>query len=245
MSPLIGLTCGRLSTDTGSVRHYQNESYVDAVTAAGGVPILVPLVMESDLLRDLYQRLDGLLLTGGGDLYPVRYGQARHPKTANQDARRDQVELELTRWAVADGLPVLGICRGIQTLNVALGGTLIQDIPSQVDGALVHPYQTGNSRDYLAHPVTLVPDSLVARLLAAGLDGDHTLLVNSMHHQAVREPAPDCVITACAPDGVVEAIERQESGFVLGLQWHPEEMVTRYPLMRRLFQGFVEAAAAT
>lgn len=237
MRPLIGITCGREVLASGSARHYQNEAYVNAVVAAGGAPILIPLLADRNALHQVYANLGGLLLSGGGDLGPSRYGQEPHEKLGPTDALRDKVELTLARWAINDDLPVLAICRGIQVLNVALGGTLYQDIPSQIEGALQHPHQAGNPRDFIAHEVKLMPETFLATLFAGS-----TLPVNSMHHQAVRDLAPGLRVSAQAPDGVIEGIEHPQRRFAIGVQWHPEEMVAAYPVMRRLFHAFVQFA---
>jgi len=239
MLPVIGITCSRISLPGGGDRFGQNGAYVRAVTDAGGAPVLVPPDISEAALRAIYDTLDGLLLSGGVDVAPHRYGETPHPKLGDVDAGRDEVELTLARRAVADDLPVLAICRGIQLLNVALGGTLYQDIASQVPGALAHPYQEGNRRDHIAHMVDVVSGSRLHDIL---WPEDGTLPVNSMHHQAVKDVAPGCVVTARAPDGVIEGLEEPTRRFVVGVQWHPEEMVENDARMRSLFAHFVAAA---
>ena len=239
MRPIIGITCGQDATKTGTRRCYQNKSYIDSITLADGVPLLIPLTEDTEALRALYETIDGLLLTGGGDVEPARYDQEPHPRLGATDALRDRVELTLGRWAFADDKPTLGICRGIQTLNVALGGSLFQDIASQIEGALVHPHQNGNARSYLAHTVRVAQGTLLAKLVPAA---DGVLAVNSMHHQAVQRPASGFTISALAPGGVIEAIEHPGYRFMLGVQWHPEEMVFTRLQMRGLFEGFVQSA---
>lgn len=240
MVPFIGIPCQSDGSNRVAKvpRFSANQSYVRCVEAAGGLPFLIPLVEREDTLRAIYDRLDGLLLTGGADVDPACYGEAPHPKLGEVDGPRDRVELALTRWALADGLPILAICRGIQVLNVAAGGTLYQDIASQVDGAIEHTYYPDNPRDLIAHPVTIEPDSRLAAIL-----GSTTLGVNSLHHQAVRDVAPGFAVTARAPDGLVEAIEGVDHPFALGVQWHPEELVEKDPRMRWLFEAFVREAA--
>lgn len=239
MRPLIGITCGRFFDDPNRARCGQNMAYINAVALAGGAPLLIPLVADELSLRVIFETLDGFLLTGGVDIAPARYGQAPHPNLGAVDELRDEVEIILARWAAAADLPTLGICRGIQTLNVALGGTLYQDIPTQIPGALTHPYQSGNPRDHIAHTVEIAPHSHLGALLPAV---GEPVEVNSMHHQAVRDLAPGMVITALAPDGVIEAVENPDKRFALAVQWHPEEMVERHPQMRALFSGLVAAA---
>jgi len=239
MHPIIGITCGRYQLDGGWERCGQNMSYINAVALAGGAPLLIPLFTDEIALRAIYRMLDGLLLSGGVDIDPSRYGQTPHEKLGAVDALRDEVELTLTRWAVEEDKPVFAICRGIQVLNVALGGTLYQDIPSQIESALQHPYQPGKARDFLAHSVELVPHTLLADMLSLS---ENSVAVNSMHHQSLWDVAPGCIVTARAPDGVIEGIECPQHRFVVGVQWHPEEMVDGYPIMHGLFRSFVEAA---
>jgi putative glutamine amidotransferase len=240
MIPLIGITCRSDESKRGTEvpRFSVNQSYIRCVEAAGGLPFPIPLVESEDVLRAIYDRLGGLLLTGGDDVDPAYYGEAPHPKLGEVDRPRDRVELALTRWALADGLPILAICRGIQVLNVAAGGTLYQDIAAQVCGAIEHTYYPDHPRDLIAHPITVEPGSRLAAIL-----GDVTLGVNSLHHQAVKDVAPGFAVTARAPDGLVEAIEGVDPPFVLGVQWHPEEM-TRDARMQRLFEVFVRKARA-
>ena len=239
MHPIIGITCGRYQLEGGWERCGQNMSYIHAVALVGGAPLLIPLVEDHEALRAVYEKMDGLLLSGGVDVEPRRYGQSPHENLGAVDLLRDEVELTLTQWAVEEDRPILAICRGIQVLNVALGGTLYQDIPSQAPGALAHPYQPGKARDYLAHSVELEAGTLLAEMLSPA---GKSVTVNSMHHQAVWDVSPGCLITARAPDGMIEGIEHQQRRFVVGVQWHPEEMVDSYPLMRGLFCSLVEAA---
>ena len=160
-----------------------------------------------------------------------------HEKCGRIDEARDAVELTLARWALADGLPVFGICRGIQVLNVAAGGTLYQDIASQVPGSLKHDYWPGHPRNLLTHQVTVNNDSHLAAILSGA-----EVAVNSLHHQAVKDLAPNFMVVARSPDGLIEAIEGHGHPFALGVQWHPEGLVEDAPPMRRLFEEFVSAA---
>jgi putative glutamine amidotransferase len=216
-----------------------NQRYSRAVAAAGGLPVMVPLLEDDDVLRGLYDRMDAVLIPGGVDLDPGTYGEAPLPTCGRLDPDRDRVELQFARWAIAEGKPLFGLCRGLQILNVALGGTLYQDIAAQRSDALKHDYfpTAGFSRDHLAHPVTVVSGSRLHALV-----GTAPLKVNSMHHQAVKDLGPGLVSTAVAPDGVIEAIEASASQFMLGVQWHPESLTDRDPRMQRLMAGFVEAA---
>ena len=210
---------------------------MEAVAAAGGLPVYVPPGLDPETLRDLYDRLDGLLLPGGPDVRPALYGQSQHPMSLVIDDPRDALELRLARWAAAEDLPVLGICRGHQVLNVALGGTLVQDIPSQVNTTLKHDQVDGLPRSNRLHTVAIAEDSQLAAIL-----GETHVSVNSLHHQSVAEVAPGARVTATAPDGVVEALEVPGKPFLLSVQWHPEDLYAEDPAMARLFEAFVAAA---
>lgn len=215
-----------------------NSRYYLAAADMGAVPVMIPLFDRDEAtLRAVYDRLDGVLLAGGVDMEPATFGETPHPRLGRTDPARDLVELKLARWAIAEGKPLLGLCRGHQVLNVALGGTLYQDIEAQVPGAIRHDYFPGFPRDYLAHHVTVTPGS---RLHAAA--GDSTMPVNSMHHQAVKALAPGLVATAWAEDGVIEAIESEGPGYLVGVQWHPEVFESRDERTQRLFEGFIAAA---
>jgi putative glutamine amidotransferase len=217
-----------------------NSRYSRAVAAAGGLPVMIPLLEEEDTLRALYDRIDAVLLPGGVDLDPATYGEAPLPTCGRLDPARDRVELTFARWAIAERKPLFGLCRGLQIVNVALGGTLYQDIAVQRSDAIKHDYfpTAGFARDHLAHPVTVTSGSRLDALV-----GTAPLKVNSMHHQAVKDLAPALVSTAVAPDGLIEAVESSGSQFLLGVQWHPESLTERDPRMQRLVAGFVEAAS--
>jgi putative glutamine amidotransferase len=217
-----------------------NQRYSRVVAAAGGVPVMIPLLEDESSLRALYDLTDGLLIPGGVDLDPATYGESPLPACGRLDAARDRVELQFARWAIAEGKPLFGLCRGLQIVNVALGGTLYQDIAAQRSDAIKHDYfpTAGFARDHVAHPVTITSGSRLDALVGAV-----SLGVNSMHHQAVKDLAPGLVTTAVAPDGVVEALESSGEQFVLGVQWHPESLTDRDPRMHRLLTGFVQAAA--
>jgi putative glutamine amidotransferase len=188
------------------------------------------------VLRAMYDRLDGILLPGGEDIDPARYDEPVHPGCGRVTPERDQQELALARWAVDDGRPLLAICRGIQVLNVALGGSLYQDISAQLPLAGRHAHLPGQPRGHPAHQVSIHSQTRLACILGVG-----ELWVNSMHHQAIKELAPRLAITACAPDGVVEGAEVGDHPFAVAVQWHPEEMTTGNPLQQRLFDAFVDA----
>lgn len=238
--PIIGIVCmdDRPQQDPHAPRFGQNQSYVHAVARAKAAPLLIPLLADEVLLRALYDRMNGLLLPGGEDVHPNQYGEAVHDRCGKISDLRDGVELALIRWAVADHKPLLAICRGIQVLNVALGGSLYQDISAQVPGAGRHDWYPGYPRDYLPHPVEITPHTRLAHLMGAG-----PLPVNSLHHQAVKEAAPGLTVTAWAPDSIVEAVEANRHPFALGVQWHPEELAPDDTGAQRLFDALVEACA--
>ena len=181
---------------------------------------------------------DGVLLSGGGDIDPALFGEEPHAATAEIEPERDRVELTLARWVVERDIPFLAICRGIQVLNVALGGSLLQDIPSQVPDALPHSFDRQTTpRDYLAHPVKINPESQLARVMQL-----EVAQTNSWHHQAIMRVADGLQVTALAPDGVIEAVEVPGRRYAIGVQWHPEWMFEKWAEHRRLFEGLVSAS---
>ncbi len=223
-------------------------TYVRAVQAAGGIPVLIPLLSKAKGLWSFYEGLDGLVLCGGGDIAPEIYGARDVGHCLHIVPERDAVELALTRRALADGLPLLGICRGIQVLNVAAGGTLIQDIASGWPNPLPHATSSALPRDHLAHRALLEPDSLVSRLYSDRSSGEHALhevWVNSSHHQAIDRLGSGLRVTARSEDGIVEAVEgNDKSRWVVGVQWHPEELQNGTDgLHRALFVNLVRHAA--
>jgi putative glutamine amidotransferase len=218
-----------------------NQRYYYAATDAGAVPWMVPLLAEDlETVRLIYERLDGVMLAGGVDMDPTTFGERPHPALGNVDPARDTVELALARWAIEDGKPLLGLCRGLQVINVALGGTLHQDLAAELPGAIKHDYfpTSGFERDYLAHQVALTEGTRLARTFGA-----RTVPVNSMHHQGIKRLGDELVASAHAPDGLIEGIELPgDADFVVGVQWHPETLDTKEPRTRGLFEGFVGAA---
>ena len=238
--PIIGVIASRYPRPgSNSILAGIGEQYLLAIEGGGGIPLLIHLTRDEAAVQAHYRRCDGLLFAGGGDVDPAYFGQAPHPKLGSVEPLRDEVELALARQAIDDGKPVLGICRGVQLLNIALGGTLYQDIPSELPDALDH-YASAKApgRAHLAHPIALTPDSW----LAAQLETDE-LPGNTFHHQALRDIAPGLRVTGRAPDGVIEAVEGQGPGFVVGVQCHPEDLWEQADARwARLFAGFVEAA---
>ncbi|MBE0699622.1 MAG: gamma-glutamyl-gamma-aminobutyrate hydrolase family protein, partial [Anaerolineaceae bacterium] len=199
-------------------------------------PVIIPVAITSQDLQELFKRLNGLLLTGGGDINPDRFNGAPHPRVYDIDERRDEQEIDLVRLAAENGKPFLGICRGIQVINVAFGGTLFTDILDQMPGGFKHDYYPDSPRDYLAHPVSVTPGSMLAKIL----DGE-TFDVNSLHHQGTDRVAPQLSPVASSSDNLVEAVELQGHPFGLGVQWHPE-WLQAYEPQRQLFRAFINAA---
>jgi putative glutamine amidotransferase len=236
--PLIGVPAHRQESEQAgaSANFVLRERYVRAVLDAGGVAVIVPPVADEAALQAAYRHLNGLLLPGGGDVAPKLFGQKPHPFLGTVDEELDRVELTLTRWALRDGLPILGICRGIQVLNVAAGGDLIQDVGSQKPGSLEHQSASGLPADWVAHKVAIVPGTRLASLV-----GSEPLGTNSRHHQAVDRVAEGFVVSATASDGVVEGVEETGGRFAVGVQFHPEDLYQSQPRVAGLFAGFVAA----
>ncbi|HHY99131.1 MAG TPA: gamma-glutamyl-gamma-aminobutyrate hydrolase family protein [Firmicutes bacterium] len=259
--PLIGISCSferRDSQDPGRDRFFLNADYGRAITAAGAIPVIIPHVSpedrDGDALKEhvdmILQRLDGILLSGGGDIDPAFYGESRHPRCGSPDKMRDELELLLARRAVSLDLPLLAICRGIQVLNVAFGGTLFQDIPDQISGASRHDFAGTGSREDRAHRVRVMPGSLLGKILSCMEEskdpGMYLMIeVNSFHHQAVKRLAPGFnAIAFSEKDEIIEAIEARDKQFCLGVQWHPEAMIKSDEPARRIFEAFARAATA-
>ena len=217
--------------------HALGETYALAIHRAGGTPVILPPIITTEDLPPLLNRLDGLILSGGEDLAPARYGQSPSLHLGRVDEVRDAGGLALVRAWLPQAKPLLAICRGHQVLNVALGGTLYQDITESLPNALEHAFVPARPMERPVHTVVLQPSSRLADLL-----GQTTLEVNSAHHQAVADLGHDLVVVAHAPDGVVEAIEYPDHRFCVGVQWHPEAMVKLSDSMWPLFGGFVRAA---
>jgi putative glutamine amidotransferase len=236
MTPVVGITCSTLvlSGMRGVPRFALVHAYVDCVIRAGGLPLLLPNAPPETALPYL-DRLDGLVLSGGLDVDPVHYGQEPKPTLGKIDGMRDAFELEITRQAHAADVPILAICRGLQVLNVAFGGTLLQDVRTEVPGAVRHD-QDAVRQDALAHAVEIEPNT---RLHAVA--GVVRARVNSFHHQAADRVADGLVVSARAADGVIEGLEDPSRGFCVSVQWHPERRPDDL-LTRALFQTFVDAA---
>lgn len=242
MRPLIGVPChGEYEDGADAPRRYVlSRTYVECVRRAGGAVVTIPSCTDPELLRPIYSGLSGLLLAGGGDLQPHLYQQQATAKLISVDPERDEAELLLARWAMEDDLPLFAICRGIQVLNVALSGTLVQDISAEVPGALVHNPGLDAPRRRAQHAVALAPGSRLSTILGRGRPVPR-VEVNSFHHQAAGEAAPSLRVSARAPNGVIEGLECPDRTFVVGVQWHPEEMASTDPVQQALFDAFVAA----
>jgi putative glutamine amidotransferase len=235
--PLIGITATRTYNHAGNPVISVNEAYTRAVERSGAAPLIIPLGLPDEMLTELLSRLDGVLFSGGGDVETSRYHGLDHPRVDEVDPDRDRVEILLALQAAQCGMPFLGICRGIQVINVALGGTLYSDIADQHTGALRHDFYPDFARDHPAHPVAIAVGSRLAQIL-----GGTQVATNSLHHQAVQQLAPGLIALAHAPDGIVEAAEIPDHPFGLAVQWHPEWMPDSLP-MQALFRAFTAAAS--
>jgi len=211
--------------------------YEESVRRAGGEPTIVDY--KAHPAADLVSTFDGIVLAGGADVLPSIYGEAAHSTFGAAEAGRDEYEIELVRRALEADVPIFAICRGIQVLNVALGGTLMQDIPSEVANAL--PHDVREPRFAIAHDVWMTSGSLLERLMRERIEEGDDAPVNSRHHQAIKQLAKGLVVSATAPDGVIEAVEEPGRRFCLGVQWHPENFY-RTGEFSALFEAFVKAA---
>jgi putative glutamine amidotransferase len=235
MKPLIGITTYLSTNAHGQPLVALQQSYVKAIKQAGGVPVLIPSLIAEDGWDALYARLDGILFSGGGDIGLEHSPGEPHPRIDDVDPERDSVELKMINAAASDGKPFLGICRGCQVMNVALGGTLYTHLPDQLPNALDHSYP-GNLRTVLVHQVKIEEGTHTAEIF-----GEPIIKVNSLHHQGIKDVAPSVRASGHAPDGLVEVIELPDHPFGLAVQWHPE-WLTDQEGMRNLFKQFVNAA---
>ncbi len=237
--PVIGIPCAVFPDSWYTPAQGNSLSYLRAIEAAGGIPALIHLTEDAEVLDAHYQRCDGVLFAGGHDVDPANYGAARHLQLGHTSPDQDRLEIALARRTLGDAKPILGVCRGLQLLNVAFGGTLYQDIGSELEDALNHRESSDlKAVGHLAHPVKLEAGSW----LAARLDTEE-LMVNTMHHQSLRELAGGLRVVGRAPDGVIEAAEGDGQGLVIAVQCHPEELwETVDRRWARVFEGFVAAA---
>jgi putative glutamine amidotransferase len=233
--PVIGLTTYNNKNKYGYPIAALMHQYILAVSEAGGAPALIPSGLTEEAGRTLLERLDGILFPGGGDIAIELFGGQPHSRLMDLDPARDALELGMAKAAAEEGLPFLGICRGFQVVNVALGGTLYTDIAEQMPGALKHDYDSGTQREFLAHEVKVEKGRRLAGILGATV-----LPVNSLHHQGAKDIPAALKPAAHAPDGLVEAIELTGHPFGIAVQWHPEWLMGQVAA-QRLFKSFVEA----
>jgi putative glutamine amidotransferase len=233
--PLIGITGGLLENSSSVPVCQLGQAYVTAVQRAGGLPLVIPVGIDESALASLLSRLDGVLLSGGGDIDPLLFNGAPHPKVYGISPERDALEINLVTTALQMDKPLLAICRGIQVLNVALGGQLYTHIQDQVEHSLKHDWFPKFPRDKLAHTVSLKCESQLDQIYGAD-----EIRVNSLHHQGISRVGEGLIATAFAPDGLVEGLEVKGAAFALGVQWHPE-CLPDDPGSQKLFSAFIQA----
>ncbi len=236
MKPVIGITT---YLDNASKKVYAavSNSYIYSVLMAGGLPVMLPIAEDQDVAAEYLAVIDGLLLSGGEDVCTMVYGENPIKEVEMFCPQRDSFEINLFSAALEQDMPVLGICRGLQVMNTALGGTLYQDIFCQCKKVLGHlPIKM--PVDTLYHTITIEETSILAEVF-----GKQELRVNSYHHQAAKDVAEEFRATAFSTDHVIEAIEHREKKFVVGVQWHPEDLTVKHPHFIKLFSALVKAAA--
>ena len=234
--PLIGITSSRRSRDHHRYDSHVLGEYALAVSRAGGLPLLIPNEFPLEDLPQLLKNLHGILLSGGGDIYPDLYGVTDTVHSKKKSRARDRLEKALVEMALEMDLPLLGICRGHQMINAALGGTLFTDLASQYTTEIEHSQPTTQDPGYLVHKVEVLPHTLLAKIT-----GKSAIRVNSRHHQAIRQLASGFVVTARAIDGLIEGIEHPAKRFCIGVQWHPESLPESEE-QSAIFSAFVAAA---
>lgn len=214
-------------------------TYVNALALVEATPLIIPVFEAANLIGHLLDMADGLMLIGGPDVDPVHYDQTAHPGLRQVTPDRDRLELQVTQWALSKRLPILAICRGTQLLNVVAGGSLWQDIATQVPGAQKHDQHPDHREDHLAHSVQIEPSSRLASICR-----QTRLDVNSLHHQAIKQIGEGLSVVAHSEDGIIEAVEGVGDPWIVGVQWHPEWLVADCEAMRSLFRAFREACRA-
>ncbi|WJQ08778.1 gamma-glutamyl-gamma-aminobutyrate hydrolase family protein [Geobacillus stearothermophilus] len=239
MKPIIGISGGIMIDQGGRFpgyeRVYVNNNYVQSVVRAGGVPFIIPIVNDPELIYRQVEQIDGLIVSGGHDVNPILYGEEPLEKQGAVFPERDEFDQVLIKTTIEASKPVLAICRGIQILNVAFGGTLYQDISYKKGAFIKHEQDAGPS--VATHTIQIVRGSLLERILGT------ESLTNSFHHQAIKDTAPGFKVTAKTKDGIIEAIEKEDADFVIGVQFHPEMMVEKNTDMLNLFKAFINAAS--
>jgi len=238
MKARIALAAFRIQKPGSTPAYSSREELVRAILSSGGRPYLLPSALALEDVPEVLSEFDGLFISGGGDIHPDFFGGQMHPSLSGIDRERDQFELALCRQAVAMDKPLLGICRGQQVLNVAMGGNLVEDIPSMLTSAGQHQWWPNYQRSRLSHSVRVEKDSLLAQVM-----GGTEFEVNSLHHQSVKDLGEGLKVTATASDGVIEALEMPDKRFVVSVQWHPEWLPDSAP-MCQIFKAFVEASGS-
>ncbi len=239
MRPLIGIAChADFRQESGRPIYCNNRAYAHAIEQAGGIPVLVPFLDDVTALETLLVRLDGVLLSGGVDIAPERYHEEPHPMLRRTSSELDEFEFTLAHWALQEDMPVLGVCRGMQLVNVVLGGTLYQDLDSLYPGGMNHCHQE-LPRNTISHDVFVEPGSRMEKVL-----GTRQFGVNSLHHQAVKMPGKGVHITGRAEDGMPELMEVPSYRFVMAVQFHPEEIFMKENACANLFSAFVHACSS-
>lgn len=234
--PIIGVTTYNQENKSGYPISAVMKKYISVIGDAGGAVVLIPSGMTERALVSIMGKLNGVLFTGGGDVDPSFYNFEDHHFLKQVDTDRDLTEMTLAKSVVSSGIPFLGICRGLQVINVAFGGTLFSHIPFQLSNAIKHDYNSSTERELLVHDVMLETDSQLMQIM-----GEEKLRVNSLHHQGIKDLAQDFRAVGFSPDGLIEAIELPTHQFGMAVQWHPE-WLSQYPSARRLFTAFVQSA---
>ena len=236
MQPIIGITAGKDRSDTNIQKTCLIDKYSYAISASGGIPLIIPPDISIHSIDTIMKHVNGIMITGGGDIETKRFLGQDHPRVYGVDTDRDNLEIELVHAAESTGKPLLGICRGIQIINVALGGDLFTDIQDQKIDSLKHDWFPDYPRDQLSHPIEIKSGTLLNHILEISLTE-----VNSLHHQAIRNLSSHLSATAFAPDGIIEAVENSDHPFFLGVQWHPEWLFG-LETTQKLFKAFIQAA---
>jgi putative glutamine amidotransferase len=232
--PIIGITGAYVKHNDYMEGVYVHHDYHKSVAANGGIPIILPF-LNKEMAIEMLSICDGIILSGGEDVDPQFYGQDPHLHLGTTIAERDRTEIAIVHYALENDIPLLAICRGVQILNVALGGTLIQDIPSQVNKPIQHTQTIDRSHD--SHWVTIAKDSQLAQIM-----GEERVRVNSLHHQAIDKVAQDLRVVAVSTDGITEGVEYiHPTTFTLGVQWHPESMASQNKQMNNLFGKLIQS----
>lgn len=237
MRKLIGITSSQEAAKFYPIEFTLPKLYVRAIEKAGGLPVILPIIEDDpELIREMVERVDGIVLSGGVDVDPLLFGEEPHHDLGRIDPARDFFEMHVAKVALELNKPILGICRGCQMINVVAGGTVIQDIPSAVGVEKVIKHAQNAPRWYVTHTAEIIPGTKLADIFESA-----ELKINSFHHQSVDLPAPGFIVSAKAKDGVIEGIESMNHDYAIGVQWHPELLWEKYPIFTKLFKSLVDA----